>query len=609
LVAEEESSDWEPYEDYKGHPILSSHNDDGSTDELNCMIAQCSGEQDQPPDHLEKTHDKQDTEVSGRSSSQATATHSKIRREFESPGAQIDDPLDNEESGDASNIDSDTIMEQYVSVGSKEIAAEDKSQAPAYEEKFKLAAAKEKPEVPDAEKKSEVPATEEKSKVLATEEKPEQATAEGGMEDPASGEETEDLVDGEETVKQIPEEKPEAQSEIPPASGGLGVNMNDDGPSTKTTPEPGLKLSFTEEHGSPLQNLASRDGPKTLDSDADPEFKDAGEVTILEKGDLPSNTPVSLIAQREAVAEPQTNPHSGHQEEVVTPSSPLNSGTETTVATPSSADLAIEYHEETPTRHQARIGFPYSSDKLDRPNTMQAPPSEYSDTPNSEDMTALATSWLSPPNLMHLLYTLFCIFWVSITIGFSNFLSSRSVIGAVEDQEVSNIQDQQSNSEKFSTLNKLEKQLIEQKKTLLKVIDIAPLHAQLSSLKVTNYDGCLAESKKYLNNVKKYEATRSVNQDLSTRMTMARYSQLKLIGNLVKVENLTDLIKDFEWNSLFASRREEIFERKVEIEFLEEQTELFRRLLIAFEGRYQSLKGTIQEEYKRGRDLATLIAD
>lgn len=478
----DDTQDWEPYERIEDQPILASHHDDGSTDELNSLINNNSRTYEEGP-----AVDEDDLDSEYSDSAPPPPQDEKPQTEKET----IDDSKD-----DGTSTSSESVPQNSPPPGTS-LTNETLQQVPAQ----------------DSERSMSQDALSSKSEVTAT------------------------------------------QEESPPGDAAVSDDPRFD------VDEEGLTA---EQRNDPSSDNIDRKIPTTNDRR---EHQTSGRhisSTSAEASTPPSTRDFEIYKSTELPPSEAT--------ETVTSVQDLSSKSPENKNSPAGqADEATSAPLESSSKNIDHASIKYS---------------------NEEEENAILLDSVPSLNLRHLWYTVFCMVFFAIPILLPIFRSGSPSNMAVDDSTNVNKND----IGNISELKKRESELLKRRDILLNKIELAPMRKELAELSVADYDRSLKERKSYLSNLKTYETIWNENKTLTKKINMTRYGQLQLLRNLVNLKDLPELTRDLEWTNLFNSLKDEIFEKEVEMDFLEEQIRMFRQLSQKFHDNYLALVASIEKE-------------
>lgn len=205
-----------------------------------------------------------------------------------------------------------------------------------------------------------------------------------------------------------------------------------------------------------------------------------------------------------------------------------------------------------------------------------------------------------------LIYTLFCIACVSIlNLGKWLFVSSpnaesspaQAARRSLENlKDLKSLQNLQNQADKLRLFNRRLVEQIELQKRLEPVKnEIASLRERLGS----DVNTTIGNRKAHLKNLQKLLQLKHERNELELKIQRFKHGQLVMILNFIELDNLMDLLKDIEFQNLCNNLRESIFRKQVEIEFLDEQVSLLKKIAKQFQTQYKEFSDELQEERKR----------
>lgn len=142
-----------------------------------------------------------------------------------------------------------------------------------------------------------------------------------------------------------------------------------------------------------------------------------------------------------------------------------------------------------------------------------------------------------------------------------------------------------------------------QNKQLKTLFEKAPLMKALISLEEENLDESIKQKKSFLSACKQFEALSKANESLVSKFHMDRRTRFKLLKNMIDLRTISKKLHDLECGKAFAKKKDVIFEREVEVDFIEDQTDLHNSLLVEFEKTYKEYIDQIEQEKIRGERI------
>lgn len=140
-------------------------------------------------------------------------------------------------------------------------------------------------------------------------------------------------------------------------------------------------------------------------------------------------------------------------------------------------------------------------------------------------------------------------------------------------------------------------------KLLERKMQLAPLETSIREMQTHSIDSRLAEARLYLKQMKIYQSLRGKNRTLSDKVKMDRYERLLQIRNLKDIDKIPGILRYIDYQKKVEARQSNISEMQAEVEFLNEQMELFREIVSNFRDTYATRKSEIKEAKIKGEAL------
>lgn len=218
------------------------------------------------------------------------------------------------------------------------------------------------------------------------------------------------------------------------------------------------------------------------------------------------------------------------------------------------------------------------------------------------------------------IYTVFVLFCVTLWIIFKRLFSldsinkdispsqtspaSAKIINDVEKKRecLENIK-QNLDLDNDTNLRVVAERLKGENQKLLRKLELQkklkPIRSSIRDLQnniLGDYQTMINNRKIYNQKLKTLQNSAKKNMDLKNKIEVSKYEQLRLIKNLVSLENLLDVMRGVEFQERSNNLKQSTFEAKIEIEFLKEQVETFDKLSKQFIREYEELSKEISIE-------------
>lgn len=389
------------------------------------------------------------------------------------------------------------------------------------------------------------------------------------------------------------------------------------------TEVPPVKTSEMETPSTePSTTIESRltDPPKTEDAisetaTTEPQTSEPTETQTHEPStDEPTTEPPSTEA-------PTTEPPSTEAPTTQSPSTeqsvsetPDTSSTES-FSMPSTTEATTTTTTEAPKTSTERAQSRIPPDTASISTQTETRPS-FDAHPYEIEANALLDEEDSGPSILDMIqipFSVVCTIFLLISVAAFQWLKSSpdvpmvtseiSTNKTVEDLNLKRKKQMEQKKRELSILKRKEQELIEQKKNLSREMDLIPLKTRVNNLRKMDLDSKIKSGLSLLAKWKTVESLMVKNANLKESIKMAQYDQLLMLQNLVDLGDLFVIMKNVEDNKRMESIREATFDMQVEIDFLGEQTKLFKQLEQKFLDDYISSSHEIDLEKRRAAEI------
>lgn len=248
-------------------------------------------------------------------------------------------------------------------------------------------------------------------------------------------------------------------------------------------------------------------------------------------------------------------------------------------------------------------GVPHDPSSLEDGSNLSSSTSPHSDQPELDE---------SPMQFQMdstiLIYTLFCIACVSIlNLGKWLFVGPKTAKTSTDQpnrnsteslKDLKSLQNLKNQAERLRLINQgLVKQIEFQKK-------LEPIKDEIASLRENlghDVKARIADRKLYLKNLKNLLLLQRKRTELEQKIHRFKHEHLATIQKFIKLDNLIDLLKDIEFQGLCNNLKESIFKKKIEIDVLKEQHDIFEAISEQFRVQCDQLTNEINQEKDKAR--------
>lgn len=544
----DDSIDFEPLMSFEEHKILSSHYDEGSTDELNSQLHKTEAPADEEQEDLAEGEAEENRQIPEAIPSHETTTQ---KTPEEKPPSQEPES-------------------SFILGMSKDITGE--------EAKSPLGESFQEAEVTSDSSESQKPTTQEESQEASLEQKFDATSQEG---QPETSNQSQDKVE------EIQEELENSPVNIAPdafPSASDHKNLHTDSESThETLTADDVQLSrdslavSTQEPSHvqsptvPVQESSSTD--PTISREA-PVTEQVTQAAVQSEHPLLDQTPPSDQSQPSDQRPPQQTSRRASR---------------------------VQHRRKRIDTEEKKVEL-----KMEPTTKISTSPVEHFDEFEDQAVGQSDAGMLNfefPLNQERMIYTVFCIILVGLApLLFSMFKSKPAATKVSETPNVQEI------DKKMNGLARKEAELIDLRETLEREARLAPLRKELEALKSLDLDKNIKSQEQLLKQLQRCASLTKEKDSLENGVRMVKYNYIKLIKNLVELDDLPDLLGQFEWNKQIQAVNDEILKKEVGIELYVERMESFKRSGAQWETRYSAVSDEIRREFDKGEKLESDLA-